>query len=115
MKKSLLLALLLAYTVSCTKTPVKQQAFNAVQWQAKDGKDYIYRAAILDNVLYNDTIRTLDKTQLLQLLGEPDYIRAAHLYYRINETRVGSWTLHTKTMVVKLTEDEKIAWIKVHE
>ncbi len=61
MKKSLILVLLLAYTVRCTKTPVKQQVFNAVQWQAKDGKDYIYRTAMLDNVLHNDTIRDLNQ------------------------------------------------------
>jgi hypothetical protein len=89
--------------------------FNKEQWNTKDGKDYSYRAQMLNDIVYNDTIRTLNKEQLLKLLGNPDYIKEGHLYYRINETRIGSWTLKTKTMVIKLLEDQSIEWIKIHE
>ena len=90
-------------------------AFDKEKWKAKDGEDYPYRDKMLNKVVYNDTIRTLNKDQLLNLLGEPDYIREGHLYYRIDETRLGNWTLKTKTMVVKLVDDRSIEWIKIHE
>jgi len=88
--------------------------FDKKKWGTQDGKDYPFRDAMLDEVVYNDTIRTLNKDQLLKLLGEPDYIREGHLYYRIKETRLGNWSLKTKTMVVKLGEDGSIEWIKIH-
>ena len=54
-------------------------------------------------------------TGLFELLGEPDYSKEDHHYYRITETRLGIWTLTTKTMVVKFTNDTSIEWIKIHE
>ena len=90
-------------------------AFDQTKWQIKEGKDYPYRDKMLDDVVYNDTIRTLHSHEVINLLGEPDYIRERHLYYRIRETRLGFWTLHTKTMVIKLAADDGIEWIKIHE
>ena len=92
-----------------------EMVFNKEKWAAKDGKDYPYRDKMINDIVYNDTIRMLNKEQLLELLGNPDYIREGHLYYRINETRIGNWTLNTKTIVIKLIEDRSIEWIKIHE
>ena len=89
--------------------------FDKEKWKTKDGKDYTFRYKMLNDIIYNDTIRTLNKDKLLDLLGEPDYSREGHLYYRINETRLGNWTLKTKTMVIKLVDDKSIEWIKIHE
>lgn len=89
--------------------------FDKEKWKTKDGKDYPYRGKMINDIVYNDTIRSLNKDQLLELLGEPDYIREGHLYYRINETRLGNWSLKTKTMVIKLVKDRSIEWIKIHE
>jgi len=89
--------------------------FDKEKWKIKEGKDYPYRDKMINDIVYNDTIRTLKKDQLLELLGEPDYIREGHLYYRINETRLGNWTFKTKTMVIKLKEGTSIEWIKIHE
>lgn len=89
--------------------------FDKEKWKTKDGKDYPYRDKMINDIVYNDTIRSLNKDQLLELLGEPDYIREGHLYYRINETRLGNWSLKTKTMVIKLVKDRSIEWIKIHE
>ena len=52
--------------------------------------------------------------KFLNLLGEPDYVREGHLYYRITETSLGNWPLKTKTMVIKLEDDKAIEWIKIH-
>lgn len=93
----------------------EEVVFDQEKWRLKEGKDYLYRDQMVNDVLYNDTIRDLQKDELLILLGDPDYIRDNHLYYRINETRLGFWTLHTKTMVVHLLADNSIDWIKIHE
>ena len=98
-----------------TKNQVGETVFDKEKWKAKDGKDYSYRDKMINDVVYNDTIRTLNKEQLLELLGKPDYIREGHLYYRINEIRIGNWPIKTKTMVIKLVEDRSIEWIKIHE
>jgi hypothetical protein len=94
-----------------------EEAFDKNKWQLKEGKDYPYRAQMLNDVLYNDTIRTLNKNAIIALLGEPDYYRddTTFLYYRISENRLFTWSLTTKTMVVKLAEAGGIDWIKLHE
>jgi hypothetical protein len=70
---------------------------------------------MVNDVLYNDTIRSLNGEEILGLLGKPDRINEGHLYYKIVETSLGFWTLNQKTLVVKLTADNTIEWIKLHE
>lgn len=86
-----------------------------VKWKTKDGKDYPYREQLLDEILYSDAIRALKKEELLDLLGDPDRSTEGYLYYMIKQRRIVNWPLHTKTMVIKLTDDDSIDWIKVHE
>jgi len=92
-----------------------EMVFDKEKWKVKEGKDYPYRDKMINDIVYNDTIRMLNKEQLLKLLGKPDYIKESHLYYRIIETRIGNWAIKTKTMVIKLIEDRSIEWIKIHE
>ena len=92
-----------------------EMIFDKEKWKIKDGKDYLFRDKMINDVLYNDTIRMLNKEQLLIQLGNPDYIREGHLYYRIHETRIAYWTLKTKTMVIKLKGNSSVEWIKIHE
>ncbi len=96
-------------------TPDKTQVFDKEKWQTKTGENYPYRDSMVNDILYNDTIRTLHRNQILELLGEPSYTRNGHLYYRITETRLGNWSVKTKTLVIKLLEDGSIVWIKLHE
>jgi len=88
--------------------------FDKNKWQEKVNNFYPYRDLMLNDVVYNDTIRSLNKEQVLEILGEPDRINEGHLYYRITQTRLGAWPLKTKTMVIKLTDSEGIEWIKIH-
>jgi len=123
--KTLVLVLLIG-TTACTSEkkeksdPVSHDVavdstFNKEKWSVKEGSDYPYRAQMFKDVVYNDTIRTLDKDEILGLLGEPDRTNDGHLYYTIAENRLGSWTLNSKTMVIKIAEDKTIDWIKIHE
>lgn len=89
--------------------------FDEAKWKTKEGEDYPYRDRMLNDVLYNDTVRTLGKDEILDLLGKPDRINENHLYYQIAQKRIASWPLHTKSMVIKLSGEDSIEWIKVHE
>lgn len=90
-------------------------AFDKTKWSAKEGKDYLYRKQMLNDVLYNDTLRVLNKDEIIEMLGEPDRSNDGYLYYMIAQKRLGFWPLHTKTMVIKLADDSLIDWIKIHE
>ncbi len=89
--------------------------FDKTKWGQKEGDKYIFRNQMLKDVVYNDTIRTLHKKELIDLLGEPDRINNNHLYYEISRTGIGSWSINEKTMVVKIKADNTtIDWIKIH-
>lgn len=105
------------YTEGMKIKPESEMEFDKEKWRAKEGEDYIYREKMLNDIVYNDTVRTLNRDQILNLFGEPSYYRNDEyfLYYRISERRIGSWKLHTRTMVIKLSEYNKIDWIRVHE
>lgn len=89
--------------------------FDKTKWRAKEGLDYLYRDQMLYDIVYNDTVRALNKDEILELLGEPDRSNDGYLYYMIAQKRIGFWPLHTKTLVIKLSEDSTIDWIKIHE
>jgi len=126
MKKNIFLVFLFILFFGCKSDSEKnvenqknnkesEMIFDKEKWKIKDGKDYLFRDKMINDVLYNDTIRMLNKEQLLIQLGNPDYIREGHLYYRIHETRIAYWTLKTKTMVIKLKGNSSVEWIKIHE
>ncbi|MCB2195373.1 MAG: hypothetical protein KQH79_05915 [Bacteroidetes bacterium] len=91
--------------------------FDQQKWQTKEGKDYPYRDRMVNDIVYNDTIRTLTRDEVLELLGQPSYYRedTNYLYYMIRQKRLFSWPLHTKTLVVKMKDENTIEWIRIHE
>jgi len=111
----IVIILLFFFCLSCQNKSQPEIPFDKTKWSIKEDLDYPYRNQMVNEVLYSDSIRTLQKESLIELLGQPDYIREKHFYYRINETRLGAWILHTKTIVIKLSDDDTIDWIKLHE
>lgn len=95
--------------------PEIEMAFDKEKWSVKEGNDYPFRDRMLHDIVYNDTVRTLHKNEILELLGEPDRIDSSYLFYKIVQKRIQFIPLHTKTMVVKLSGDNTIEWIKIHE
>ena len=119
------IAFLLPFVFACTghkadhagtenKDPSGEMLFDQEKWSIKEGADYPYRENMLHDVVYNDTIRTLNSTEILDLLGAPDRRNENYLYYRIVQKRLGLWPVKTKTMVIKLAEDDTVEWIKIH-
>lgn len=90
-------------------------AFDKSKWHLKKGVDYLYRNQMLNDIVYNDTIRSLSENEIIGLLGEPDRRNNEYLYYQIKQKRLFNWPLHTKTMVIKLSKSDSIDWIKIHE
>ena len=93
----------------------EEMKFDEAKWKTKDDGDYPHRAKMLNDILYNDSIRALHKDEILDLLGEPDRVNENYLYYTINKKSLGFWTLHARTMVIKFSGDDTIEWIKIHE
>lgn len=105
------------YSENMLGKPESERIFNREKWQTKKGKDYPFREKMLNDVLYNDTVRTLHRNELLKMFGEPSYYRedSSYLHYIIKQKRLFSWPLHTKVMVIKCSDDNSVEWIKVHE
>jgi hypothetical protein len=89
--------------------------FEKTQWQVKDFEDYPFRNAMLDDLIDSRIIKPLNKDQILELLGQPDRINENYLYYRVAQTRLGAWPLHTKTLVIKIPEDGSENLVMIHE
>ena len=89
--------------------------FDKTKWDVKEDSEYPYREQMLHDIVYNDAIRELTKDELLDLLGKPDRSNKGNLYYMISQKKLGFWPIKTKTLVIKLKEDNSIEWIKIHE
>ena len=90
--------------------------FNKEEWLIKDGRDYPYRDRMVADLMTNQGIRKIKHDEIIERLGKPDRINEGHLYYRVNQTRLGDFlVLHTKTMVIQLAPDSTVNWIKIHE
>jgi hypothetical protein len=90
-------------------------AFDAQLWQTKEKGQFPHRPAMLDSILYTDTIASLDETELIQQLGPPDRRNGGYLYYLCSEEKVGLLTLHQSTLVIKLDSLSGVEWIKLHQ
>ena len=122
------IVLLLVIGASCSKdranydedmvsVPESEIPFNKEKWLEMDGKDYPHRDKMVNTLLYSDSLRSLKKNEIFNMLGEPSYYRtdSSFLHYRISETRLISWILHTRTLVIKLSATDSVEWIKIHE
>ena len=132
MKKSLIYTLILLLCLSCKEDRESEAenssaasgnisaaensaTFSPERWRIKDGFNYPYRNSMLQDLMTDEDFRSLKRPEVLQVLGEPNRIDTNYLFYRIEQKRLGLWPIHTKTMVVKFTEDSLIEWIKIHE
>lgn len=89
--------------------------FDSVKWRVKEEDNYPYRDQMVNDLLYDDDLRTLNESAILDLLGAPDRRNEEYIYYTVNQTRLGFWPLHTRSLVVKFSADNNVEWIKLHE
>ncbi|MCB0280198.1 MAG: hypothetical protein KDD94_11870 [Calditrichaeota bacterium] len=89
------------------KKPIEQIPFDAAKWQIKEKRKYPWRKQMTDELLYTDTLRLLNKEEILSLLGEPDRMDKNYLFYIIDQGRIGYWVLSQQTLVVILSDTSK--------
>lgn len=97
------------------KETIPVAVFDKIKWKTKENRDYPYRGKMLDYLMTNDTLKKLKKEEVLNLLGQPDRIDSAYLFYRINQQRLYFFPLHTKTLVIKLKENDSVKSVMIHE
>jgi len=93
----------------------KESLFNESKWKTKKGKDYPFRDTMLNDLISDYEFREYKRDKILALLGEPDRIDSNYLFYMVTQKRIGFWPLHTKTLVINLSADSTINWMKIHE
>ena len=91
--------------------------FEKAKWQTQEGKDFPHREELYEEILYSDAVRQLNKEEILDLLGEPSYDRddTNYLHYLISQKRLVGWPFHTRVLVIKFRENQRVEWIKLHE
>jgi hypothetical protein len=120
-KYTLPFALSLVFLAGCSSSPDAEPtndtpptAFSTVLWREKVQDDYPNRIHVYEEILYSDSVRTLTKNEILEMLGTPDRTGEGHIYYLIKQERLGLWPLHTKFLVFKFTPQDSVEWIKTH-
>lgn len=115
MRTKIQILFILLLCVACVSEPEFEMTFDKTKWAVKEGKDYPFRNRMLNNVIYNDTIRELNNIDILNLLGKPDRKNEDYIYYMIDQKRIAFWPLHSKFLVFKFKDENTIDWIKIHE
>jgi len=126
MKRKIFLAILFLSTFSCTSTgeekseveetgTMAETKFDEIKWKTKKDLDYPFREEMLDDLISNHLPKELKRGEILDLLGQPDRIDSSYLFYRVFQKRIGFFPLHTTTLVIKLSPDSTINWVKIHK
>ena len=120
MQKTILLILPLLFCFGCMgggedKFEATEVPFNEAKWKTKKGRDYPFRDRMLGDLMSDEKIRELKSNEILNLLGKPARTDSSYLFYMITQKRIGFWPLHTKSLVIKFSEDSTINWMKIHE
>lgn len=84
---------------------VASHKFDKTRWAAKDGRDYPYRDDMVHDLVDSKQLKPLSKDEIVELLGQPDRVDGTYLFYIIHQPRLINWPLHTKALVVQLSQD----------
>ncbi|THF51272.1 hypothetical protein E6C50_05735 [Flavobacterium supellecticarium] len=93
----------------------KVMSFDKEKWAVKSDAAYAYRAMMLQDLIDSKRLKQLKKAAILELLGTPDRTDSLYLFYTILQKRALFFPLQTKSMVIKLKENDSVEWVKIHE
>lgn len=88
--------------------------FDAELWKIQNGLDYPNRDHMVDDLITQEILKPLKKTEIIELLGMPDRVDSHYLFYTIDQKRLGLWPLHTKTLVIE-DRDSLANRVMIHE
>ncbi len=93
------------------------EKFDSIKWKIQENENYLFRDVMLKDLIDSIRLKGLTKNEILNTLGKPDRSDGNFLFYTIHKTQL--WNLpvplHTKTLVIKLTNDNIVEWRKIHE
>ncbi|MEO4004462.1 hypothetical protein [Flavobacterium sp. CAU 1735] len=124
MKTRLLLLFLVVSGLSCQNTDKTsmdkesektEMTFDKERWRVTSDEAYAYRDKMVNDLINNKKLKKLKKKAILELLGTPDRTDSGYLFYTIRQKRMFILPLQTKSMVIKLKENDSVEWIKMHE
>lgn len=115
-----LISFLVSWTLccaACNNSREKQvEAFDRSKWLTQENGSYPYRESMLQSLISQHPIAGWKKDSVINFLGKPDRTQDGYLYYTISRNMIGNvFTLHTKTLVIKLGEDSTVEWRKIHQ
>lgn len=90
-------------------------SFDKEKWAVKSDAAYAYRAMMFQDLIDSKRLKQLKKAAVLELLGTPDRTDSLYLFYTILQKRALFFPLQTKSMVIKLKENDSVEWVKIHE
>lgn len=95
-----------------TKQPM---VFDPVKWKEADGVDFPHRIRMLKDLMEHHDLHGITKDSLLKDLGEPTRADKDYLFYQVKQERIGSFPLHTITLVIKLGPDSLVDKVMIHK
>ncbi|MBD3581233.1 hypothetical protein [Flavobacterium selenitireducens] len=115
MKKIILIGLILfGYACQRETREVPQIPFDKAKWDMTGENGYPYRDNMLSDLMDDQELKGLTREKLFDKLGQPTRTQDDYVYYRILEQKLGFATLHTKTLVLHIENDE-VNKVLIHE
>ena len=105
---------LLSILLSC-QSEVK---FDKVKWQTQEDPAFppSSRKAMLNDLLSSYKLDQMNKSQVLNLLGQPDYSSDSDIVYKVIEDYVTDIDpVYTKQLEIKLEPDQSVKAVEVNE
>jgi uncharacterized membrane-anchored protein len=92
-----------------------EMAFNATKWKTMDGVDYPFRDRMITDLMRSKILKKLKRKEVIVLLGQPNRTDKEYLFYTVAQERIQFFPLHTKTLVIKLSNDSTTNKVMIHE
>jgi hypothetical protein len=90
-------------------------AFDTKLWREKEDEDYPYRKKMLDDLVGSQLLKGLTTDKVTELLGRPLRTDKNYIFYRVDQTRMFGYPLHTTSLVLKLGADSTVNAVLIHE
>ncbi|RZJ28659.1 MAG: hypothetical protein EOO48_09315 [Flavobacterium sp.] len=89
------------------------EVFDQSKWNEKSDDNFDNRNKMIKDLMQSGKLKKVKKNEVIALLGEPDRSDGAYLFYRVSQQRLGFFTLHATTLVIKISENGNS--IMIHE
>jgi hypothetical protein len=89
--------------------------FDKELWSQKQGEEYPYRIQMLNDLVNSERLKGLTEEEVEDLLGRPLRTDKNYIFYRVDETLMFNYPLHTTSLVLKLSADSTVHEVYIHK